>query len=347
MFKIKKFNQLDSSSIILSLLGFMRLGNSLYNSLLLQEEIETGKSKKFLGEVNVMAKKPKAEIPNLLLQYDIIDESERLILLKSKDTKESLEYIIKMRSLAKNYDKTVISLLFFPIIAMYLGLGIVKFVLPTISAPIFDLIKVAEIKKGVNLEETLNIHPAFFYIHHPEYIDYIAIGFTILLAILFGLFKHLEKNNPTVLYKVSPLKSFDDIPYIFILMRALNKGGMDIYSIADTLYKSNLNRGWKIFFLRIKNSINANKKIYTVFDNFGFPKKLSVVIKASEASKSFWDNFDNMIEFAITTNIDKNNEILRRYKGLANMLGYTIVIYFILGILLLSMSMQNIITAMQ
>lgn len=87
--------------------------------------------------------------------------------------------------------------------------------------------------------------------------------------------------------------------------------------------------------------------IYTVFQEFGFPKQLSVIIKTSESSKSFWENFDDMIEYTKEVNVDKNKEIRDKYSGLSKMVGYSIVLYFLLGIFLLMYSMQNIVTAIK
>jgi type II secretory pathway component PulF len=347
MFAQNKVNSIDSTIILSSVSNLMKLGKSLFEAIKLQEEISDGKNKKILKLIIKQTVEKNITIELLLLKHGIISEAEKLIMLNNKDTKDSIKDILKMRRLNKNFDKTIFSLAFFPVIAVFIGLAIVKFLLPIISKPITELITIAELKKGIKMDNALDIDPAFFYIHHPEYINIVAIVFVSLLASLFFGFKYLEKKNPSILYKIIPLKSYDDIPFIFILMRALNKGGMDIYSIASTLHHSNLNLGWKRFFFRLKNNIDKNQELYTVFKNFGFPKELYIVLKASEKSKSFWDNFDEMIEYANNTNLDKNLEFKTRYKGLASITGYFIIFYFLIGILLLSMAMQNIVTAMQ
>lgn len=341
-----KISKEDSLIILRSIRSLMRLGNSLFESLQLQVEIEEGKNKKILEKIVTLIKRnKKTEV--VLLQYGLIGESEKLILEKSNDTKKSIDYILTIRDISSNFNKTLNAVLFFPILSGFVGLGIAKFLLPVISAPIMELVEIARIKNGVSIEETLNIPPAFFYIHHPESIDLVILGYVAILVSFYLLYKFFEKNNPSVLYKIVPLKAYDDIPYVFTLMRSLNVGGMDIYNIATVLSKSKINKGWKLLFLKIKKKIEVNQKFYKVFQDFGFPKQLSVIIKTSENSKSFWENFDNMIEYAKEININKNKEIRDRYTGLAKMIGFTIIIYFLLGILLLMFSMQNIITAMQ
>jgi len=130
-------------------------------------------------------------------------------------------------------------------------------------------------------------------------------------------------------------------------MRSLNKGGLDLYTITDKLYKSNISKGWRIFFLRLKKQIEKRGDIYPVFKNFGFPKQIYVIIKVSEKSKAFWENFDDMISYTQEVNTFKNEEIKDRWKSVTVIIGYVEVIYYIVGILLLMLSMQNIATALQ
>jgi len=333
--------------MIKSIRALMALGNSLFEAVKLQEEIEVGKNAKILHTIVFLIEKRNQSIEKLFLQYNIINNSEYLILSNSKDTKEALENIIKIRSVSKNFNKTVITLIMFPIIAFFVGLGIAKFLLPAISKPVNDLIAVAKIKKGVDIDQTMNIPDVFFYIHHPEYINYIFVMAVAIIISLFFLYKYLEKNNPSLLYKFLPLKSFDDIPFIFILMRSLNKGGLDLYTIATILQNSNIDKGWRLFFLRLKKQIEKNGEIHSVFKAFGFPRQIYIIIKTSEKSKSLWESFDNMITYSQDINLIKNKEIVDRYKSVMTIVGYVEIIYFIIGILLLMLSMQNIIMAMQ
>lgn len=347
MINTNKISKSDSLVILRSLKALMKLGNSLFQSLQLQIEIEDGKNKKILERIVGQIKNHNKTTEDMMFKFGLINDSERIVLENSKDTKKAIIYIINIREISTNFNKTMFSLLFFPIVCTFIGLAIAKFILPVISAPVNDLVQIAQIKKGIELQETLGIPSWFFYIHYPESIDYITIIVAFFIVFLFVSYKYLEINNPSVLYKIAYLKAYDDIPYIFTLMRSLNVGGMDIYSIANKLYKSKINKGWRILFLRIKKRIEQNKMIYTVFQEFGFPKQLSVIIKTSESSKSFWENFDDMIEYTKEVNVDKNKEIRDKYSGLSKMVGYSIVLYFLLGIFLLMYSMQNIVTAIK
>lgn len=343
----KKINKEDSTAILSSLKALMKLGNSLSQALDLQIEIEDGVNKKILSLITKKRDKENKQLDDLFLTYGIINDSERLILSYGKDTKVSVDYILSIRELSSNFNKTMVNLLMFPVISVFVGLGIAKFLLPVMAKPVNDFIKIAELKKGVSLDDTLNIPSAFFYIHHPEIIDIVIIVVILFFVSIFTGYKFLEKNNPSALYKIIPLKAYDDIPFVFTLMRSLNKGGLDSYRIYDILHKAKINRGWKLLFLKLKKQTERNKPIYTVFSDFSFPRQISVIIKTSVVSKSFWDNFDDMIEYSKEVNINKNKEILKRYGGLSNIVGYGIIMYFIVGILLLMFSMQNLISAMQ
>lgn len=345
MINSNKINKSDSLVILRSLRALMKLGNSLFRSLELQIDIEDGKNKKILEKLINQVKNHNKPTVDMMYKLGLINDDEKVILENNKDSKEAIIYIVNIREISSNFNKTMFSLLLFPIMSIFIGLGIAKFILPLISSPVKELIQIAQIKKGIELEETLNIPNIFFYIHYPDSIDYITIIFSIFLFSIFAFYKYLEVNNPSVIYKIVSLKAFDDIPYIFILMKSLNAGGMDIYSISDKLYKSKINKGWKILFLRVKKRIEQNQMFYTVFKEFGFPKQLSVILKTAEKSKSFWDNFDDLIVYAKEVNIDKNKEVRERYSGVSKMLGYLIILYFLLGILLLMFSMQNIVTA--
>ena len=346
-FMEQKITKEDSLTILKSLRALMKLGNSLFESIKLQQEIEEKKNAGILRKVILLVEKKNKNIEDALLHYGIIGKSEYLILAHSNDAKESLDFILSIRDISHNFVKTVITLFMFPIASLFIGLGIAKWLLPAITKPVDELIKIAKVKKGVDIDNALNIPDAFFYIHHPEWVNYIFIVVVFFLIFIIWFFKKLEKENPSLIYKYFPLKAYDDIPYIFTLMRALNKGGMDLYSIAVLLQKSDIGIGWQKFFFRITKQIDSNKDLYKVFQQFRFPKQIFIIVKTSEKSGSFWDSFDSMIEYTKDVNKIKNAEIVGRYANLTKMLGYGIIVFFLLGILLLMFGMQNIVMAIQ
>jgi len=97
----------------------------------------------------------------------------------------------------------------------------------------------------------------------------------------------------------------------------------------------------------MRRQIESNKPLYEIFKKYNFPKQIYIIIKTSETSKSFWESFDGMIKYSEEINIVKNKQIVDRYKILSTMIGYSIIIFFGIGILLLMFSMQSIAMAMQ
>lgn len=343
-----KISKEDSLVILKSLRALMGLGNSLLEAVELQQSIEEKKNAKILAIIIHKVKKNNTKLEDLFLKFGLINKSEQLVLSYAKDTKEAIESILKLRSLSNNFNKTVRTLSIMPIIGFFIGLiGIGHFLLPVMRKPVDELIEIAKIKKGIDIDDVLNIPDTFFYIHHPDWVIPITIGVAVLIITVVALFFYFHKNNPPFVYKFFSLKAYDDIPYIFILMRSLQKGGLDIYTISDILQKSDIPIGWRRFFLLLKKQIDKHDDLYKVFQSFGFPKQIYIIIKTAEKSKSFWESFDGLIEYAKEVNQFKNQIIVDRYKGVATIVGYVFVIYFLIGVMLLMFSMQNITMAMQ
>jgi len=76
----RKISKEDSKIILKSLKALMRLGNSLFESLELQVEIEEGKNKKILEKLIIQIKKNKKNPEDMMLFYGLVNESEKLIL---------------------------------------------------------------------------------------------------------------------------------------------------------------------------------------------------------------------------------------------------------------------------
>lgn len=345
--QINKINKDNSTSILKGIQSLMILGNSIFKSLEIQREIEEGKNKRIIEQAITLVSKRNYKVEQALLQTNIISEEEKLILSYSKDTKVSIDYIIELRELSKNFNKTLLRLSLPIIIALYIGFLIINTVLEMMKKPVDELLEIVKITKGIDMSNSLNIPDIFFYIYHPEIYNYFIIIFSILLLLSIFLFFYYEKNDPSKLYKILPLKAYDDIPYVFILMKSLNASGMDMYGISKQLANSKINPGWKKLFSRIQKRIENNLLFYQSFKDFNFSKQIYIVIKVSEVSKSLWDNFDRTVTFSKKINIDKNSELIRRYGSLSALLGFTIFIYFLMGVFFLMLSTQKIATALQ
>ena len=130
-------------------------------------------------------------------------------------------------------------------------------------------------------------------------------------------------------------------------MRSLNKLGTPPIRIAEILYKSNHNPGWKPLFLRLKNAIANAEPLYVEFKRFGFPKEVVLFIQYAEIARDFWGNIDNMIKFATQRSQDGNELLKKTWGNFATYIGYGIIIYFVMSIFMLILQMQSIATALQ
>jgi len=209
----------DSTVILKSLRALMGLGNSLFEAIELQEEIEEKNNKKILKKIVYFVKNKNNKIEKQLLKYGMIDNSEYLILLHSKDAKEAINDIIKIRAISSNFIKTLITLILPIIIGLMVGLGIVHFLLPVIRKPVDQMIAIVQIKKGVELDSLLNIPNIFFYIKHPESAVYIFFGFIALSILIVFSYLYFIKNKPYVIYKILKLKARKIVRKVKIILR--------------------------------------------------------------------------------------------------------------------------------
>ena len=346
LFNSKKVSRDTSTTILRSIQSLMPLGYSILESLKIQKDIEEGTSKKIIDKAIMLVIKQNLTIEKALLQVGLITEEEKLILSYSKDTKTSIDYIVELRDLSKNFNKTILRLLIFPIIALYVGVIIVNTVLPIMKEPVDALLEMIKISKGVDATDSLNIPEIFFFIQNTEIYNLIMIVFSILLVLSFILYFYFEKNDPSKIYKIFPLKAYDDIPYVFILMKSLNVTGKNVYDISEDLSKSNINKGWKKLFSKVVKKIQDNKPFYEAFKDFKIPKQIYIIIKMTEIAKSFWDNLDKTITYSKKTNTDSNADILRKYGSVSTIVGYAIILYFLVGVFFLMLNVQTLASLM-
>lgn len=339
-----KISKKDSFAVIYSLLSLIKLGNSLVTSLTLLEEMESGKVKKYLKTVLLLVNTKGYHVSKALLALGFMSDYEALILENAKDVKKSLKDIIDMREISGNFTNTLLKLSFFPAISVIIGLLIAYKILPIFATPLESINKILEIK-GVSRIGEEGISDLFWYINYPEAIlPALYVYIACLFCFYFGYFYFREKN-PSILYKTVKLVAYDDMPFILLFMRALNRTGMVPVEIAEVLSKSNIKSGWKPLFRNIKNGINNRTPIYQVFEKFNFPKEVTLIVKSAEIGKSFWENIDGLIQYTMERNENGNKFLLRYFGGLSTLIGYSIVIYFLIGIFIIMLEIQTVATA--
>lgn len=339
-----KISKKDSFAIISSLLSLVKLGNSLVTSLTLLEEMESGKAKKYLKTALLLINTKGYHVSKALYTLGFLSDYEALILENAKDVKKSLKDIIDMREISGNFTSTLLQLSFFPAISVIIGLLIAYKILPIFAAPLESINKILELK-GISRIGEEGISDLFWYINYPELILPSLYVYVFCLIGFYSGYFYLREKNPSILYKGVKLVAFDDMPFILLFMRALNRTGMVPVEIAEVLSRSNIKSGWKPLFRNIKNGINNRTPIYKVFEKFNFPKEVTLIVKSAEIGKSFWENIDGLIQYTMERNENGNKLLLRYFGGLSTLIGYSIVIYFLIGIFIIMLEIQTVATA--
>jgi len=341
---LNKISKKDSFAVIYSLLSLVKLGNSLMTSLSLLEEMENGKVKKHLKTVILLVNSKGYHVSKALHAMGFMSDYEALILENAKDVKKSLKDIIDMREINGNFTSTFLKLSVFPVLCVIIGLFIAYKVLPIFSEPLESINKILEIR-GVSSIHEEGISDLFWYINYPELILPSLYAYVCFIIFFYGGYFYLREKNPSILYKGVKLVAYDDMPFILLFMRALNRTGMVPVEIAEVLSKSNIKSGWKPLFGNIKNGINNRTPIYKVFEKFNFPKEVTLIVKSAEIGKSFWENIDGLIQYTMERNENGNKLLLRYFGGLSTLIGYSIVIYFLIGIFIIMLEIQTVATA--
>lgn len=334
----------DTFAVIYSLLSLVKLGNSLAQSIVLLEEMETGKVKKYLKTVILLINNKKYDVAKALYTLGFLKEHEALILGKAKDVKRSLKDIIDMREISSNFTSTLLKLTVFPAICIIIGLLIAFKLLPIFAEPLNSINKILELR-GISQMGDDGISDFFWYVNYPDLVlPVLYISIFLIIGFYLGYF-YLREKNPSFLYRIVKLVAYDDMPFILLFMRALNRTGMVPLDIAEELSRCNIKSGWKPLFKNIKNGIKDSQPLYNVLEKFYFPKEVTLIVKSAEIGKSFWENMDGLIQYTVEKNENGNKLLLRYFGGLANLIGYSIVIYFLIGIFIIMLQIQTVSTA--
>ena len=338
-----KLNSIESTSVLMAMRASLGLGLSPQEAIELQAESQSGKIGKVLSTVSFLVNKKEKKLADTLYRFGILSLEEKYVLENSGNrTKETINDIIDMREMKGKFDKTLLSMIWFPIVSVIIGATLVLMLYPKFIGPYHSLLKMAEYK-GVTMSDKVG----FLCIDHFELLQPFLFGYIAVVTILFLLYGYLRRYKPNLIYRIFPLAAYDDVPFILTYMRSLQKLGLPPVKIVDILYKANHNPGWKPLFHKLKNAILNSKPIYAEFKRFGYPKEIALFMQYAEMAKDFWGNIDHMIAFAIKRSEDGNNILQKTWGGLIMYVGYGIIIYFAVAIFMLIFQMQSVATALQ
>ena len=338
-----KINKNQSLSILYSLRSILKMGNSLPNAIKLLSQVEKGVIKQVLSKVTYLIFDANVYPEDALARFNIISKTEVFILRNSLDAKEAFTNIIQMREVSNRFEKSLLSLLGFPMIAVIIGLLIAYFAQPTFYTMVNTLVKQVSITKGVDISSDVDL---MWYLQDRNLDFIILVGYILLVISLITLYLYLLEYKPNTLYKIFTLKAYDDVPYILMMMNNLHKAGYDPKKIFSILEQTSIKKGWKSLFTILKKEAIEGGRLYVVFERFGFPQDIVLILKSSEIGKSFWDNMDSLIDYVNDTNKQKNEMIKKIFGNASTIIGFSIVIYFTVGLFMAMLSLQSVSTAL-
>ena len=338
-----KLNKNQTLSILYSLRSILKLGNSLPNAIKLLSQVEKGTTKQVLHKVVYLIFNANIYPEEALARFNIITKTEVFILKNSLDAKEAFSNIIQMREVSNRFEKNMITLLGFPVIAVIIGLLIAYFAQPTFSNMVNTLVKQVQITKGVDISNDVEL---MWYLKSQSFDMMLLIIYITIVISLILIYLYLLEYKPNVLYKMFKLKAYDDIPYLLMMMNNLHKAGFDPRKIFEILSKTSMKKGWVSLFELLKKKTKEGGKLYTIFERYGFPNDIILILKSSEIGKSYWDNMDSLIEYVNETNKQKNEMLKRIFGNTSTVIGFSIVIYFTVGLFMAVFSLQSVSTAL-
>jgi len=338
-----KINKNQSLSILYSLRSILKMGDSLPNAIKLLSQVEKGVIKQQLSKVVYLIFEANVYPEDALERFNIISKTEVFILRNSLDAKDAFSNIIKMREVSNRFEKSMMTLLGFPVIAVVIGLLIAYFAQPTFSDMVNTLVKQVQITKGVDISKDVEL---MWYLQSQSFDLMLLVGYIALVISLVLIYLYLLEYKPSALYKIFKLKAYDDVPYLLMMMNNLHKAGYDPKRIFEILAKTSLKKGWVPLFNLLEKESVAGGRLYTIFERYGFPQDIVLILKSSEIGKSYWDSMDALIEYVNDTNKQKNEMLKKVFGNVATVIGFSIVIYFTVGLFMAMFSLQSVSTSL-
>jgi len=335
----KVLNQDISSGILRSFESLIKVGNSLPSALEVLVQVESGKIKKILERVYTNITRFDMSIGKSLEKEGIIKDTEVFVIDRSTSALEAIKSILSIRELNGNFEKTVMSLFAFPVIAVLIGLTIAFIAQPTFHGMVYSLVDQVQVTKGIDVSDQTEL---MWYLEDRSTTLLVLELYLVFIISSISLYFYYLKYNPEIIYRIFPLKAYDDVPYILMLIYNLQKVGLDQVRVYRILKESSPKGGWTKLFDGLEKEAVAGRYIYSVFQRYNFPKDVTMVLKSAEVSKTFWDNMEALIEYVQSTNSSKHKSLKSIFGGFSSVTGFLIILYFVSGLFMAMFSLQNL-----
>jgi len=284
----------EVETFLVILKGFLKIGFSPLEAIkTLSENEPDGNRKNVISSIEYETHEMNRPLQNVLLSKKLIVPLEHTIMTKSISMVSSIDTILDMRKNGKKFEKAMLGILALPLIMILGTMGFVAFGGPNVLDFINFLLKMSEMASGMPAEADL---PFFL-----ENIFEVKITFFGLLGLVFGsiyMYFWYYKNDTKKIYKIFPLKVYDDAPVIFQMMYNLKKTGMPAGELFNEMIKNAEPEPLREMFMDIQKKVESNRPFYTVFEHYGFPKNITSILEVGEKTYTIWENLPDLIEFS-------------------------------------------------
>jgi type II secretory pathway component PulF len=338
-----KVTKKQSLGVVYSLRSILRIGHSVPSAISLLRQVEKGQLKKVLTQIEYLIYKSNVYPEEALARFGIISRTEVFMLKNATNAQNALSDIITMREMSSRFEKNMGGLLGFPALAVLIGLTIAYFAQPTFYNMMDSMARQVKAAKSIEINGAADL---MWYLQDQDFDLLLMILYAFSVAFLLLLYKYLIEYRPNVIYRTMTLKAYDDVPFILMMMNNLHNVGLDPNRIFQILETTSTKKGWIPLFRSLGMRSKKGEHLYPVFESFGFPRDIVLILKSSEVSRTFWDSMDSLIEYAKENNEIKNAMFKKMFGGLSTILGYGIIIYFVFGMFMAMFSLQSLATTM-
>lgn len=287
----------EVGTFLIILKGFLKIGFSPLEAIkTLSENEPEGKRKNVISSIEYETHEMNRPLQNVLLAKKLITPLEHTIMSKSISMISSIDTIIDMRKNGKKFEKAMLKIVAFPLIMILATMAFISFGGPGILDFINFLLKMSEMSSGMPAKAELP-----FFLENIQEIKWTFYG--LILAIVGSIYMYIwyYKNDTKRIYKMFPLKVYDDAPIIFQMMYNLKKTGMPAGELFAEMIKNAEPEPLRDMFQDIQKKVEVNRPFYTVFEQYGFPKNVTSIIEVGEKTYTIWDNLPDLIEFCKVT----------------------------------------------
>lgn len=261
------------------------------------------------------------EVEDAFLKFGIITEDEYLIFSRSNSLKEAIKMVLEFRKEGSVFPKVATKIIA-PIIASILLSLIVLRLLGNFLVVFFkeELLPIMKVKSGFAPKVD------FPYLMENTMAANLAIVGTILLIIsIFMTYKHIYNNNPQIIYKIFPMKFYDDFLKYFSIADKMHQ----VSAVSDEIFEYLASHVKPVGLRAMFKEMYENGSEYSLsLEKFNAPARLVSIIRRKEDNSTLWDDMEgHILNYARKTR-DSRAEFVQKY--IAGMIVYLSFIIFLM-----------------